>query len=236
MEIDLSSLESVTRLAQQYGPFLFAMLFIFVVTRTAHKYYLESNTRQQPPASEEEKTTYRSYFRTSVWVGIALTLLSIGWWIYVQMQGPSIYQIAIVGLQPDESVLSQYYFKTVPRPTIPGAVAPHDDYFIVAQDQPIKIGDTFDFYYFKTPPTQAVATPGGQPAEAVGITGTPIEIKYSGNTRETYQVTQNGGTVSLKIVASNPTATGSVLVADGDQGSRPQLASLAVTSLMRSGP
>ena len=234
MKLDLTMIETFTRLAQQYGPFLFAMLFIFVVTRTAHKYYLESNTRQ-PPASEEEKNTYRSYFRNSVWVGIALTLLSIGWWIYAQMQGPSVYQIAIIGLQPDEAVLSQYYFKTVPRPTIAGAVAPHDDYFIVAQDVPIKIGDTFDFYYFKTPPTQTIATPGGQPAGGIGITGTPIEIKYSGNKRDTFQVTQAGSSVTLKIVASSATTTNNSWAADEIKSPGWQLARVGVASLQGGG-
>src|SRR6201988_4227158 len=131
MQVDLSTIETATRLASQYGPFLFAILFIFVVTRTAHKYYQECNTRTVP-ATEEEKKTYRSYFLISVWGGIALTLVSIGWWVYVQMQGPSVYQIAIVALHSDEAILSNYFSKTVPRPAIGGASALTDDYFIVA--------------------------------------------------------------------------------------------------------
>jgi hypothetical protein len=230
MQVDLSTLEAFTRLAAQYGPFLFAMLFIFVVTRTAHKYYQECNVRQQPPASEEERKTYRSYFRTSIWVGIALTALSVGWWIYVQMAGPSVYQIAIVGLRSDESILSQYFAKVVPRPTPPGADTLADDFFIIAQDKPFRIGDKFQFYYFKTPSTHAVSTPGVQPAAGIGVQGVPIEVKYAGNALDTYQLTQTGDTVSLHVVASNRAPVGNSVTAEEIRMLATQLASASPAS------
>lgn len=206
MQIDLATIETITRLAQQYGPFLFAILFIFVVTRTAHKYYQESNTRTQPRASDQEKRTYRAYFVTSVWVGIAVMLLSIGWWIYTQMQGPSIYQIAILGLRQDESVLSEYYSKTITRPSIPGAVALHDAYFMIA-DRPLMIGDKFEFYYFKAPSVPDAGTPGA-PAAAIGIAGVVLDVKYAGNRRDTYQIAQNGTGPSLKIIEAGRAVSG----------------------------
>ena len=204
MSIDLTTMEAVVRLAQQYGPFLFAILFIFVVTRTAHKYYKECNTRMAPTASEEEKRAYRLYFIASIWSGITVTALSIVWWIYAQIAGTNIYQVAIVGLAPDESVLSQYYVKTVPRPTPPGTPSLHDDYFIIAQSEPFKIGDKFYFDYFK------ISHDASPAAVAVGIApGNHIEIKYSGNKIDTFQISTDGGSVNLKTVASNPAANSS---------------------------
>jgi hypothetical protein len=145
MQNDLSSMvETMTRLAAQYGPFLFAMLFILVVTSTAHKYYRESNTRQ-PPASEEERATYRSYFRTSVWVGIGLTLVSIGWWFIAQFHGPTNFEIAVVGLQPGETIASNYYSQDVAEPMIQGTIPLHDSKFMVNKAVPLKIGDKFKF-------------------------------------------------------------------------------------------
>jgi hypothetical protein len=230
MKIDI--LETITRLAAQYGPFLFAMLFVLVVTRTAHTYYRESNMRQ-PPASKEEKKTYRSYFTTSSWVGIALTLLSIAWWIYLQMVGPSMYQVAIVGLRPDEAILSQYFSKTVPRPTIPGADTLTDNYFIISQEQPFKIGDTFQFYYFKSQAIDTTATPGARPTTGTGASGTQLEIKYSGNRQETYEITQTDGNVSLKL-ASNPTIINDFAAANKINTFGPQLSSIIVALLKRS--
>jgi hypothetical protein len=214
MQNDLSMLDSIARSAAQYGPFLFAVLFTLVVTRTAHKYYQESNTRQQPPATEEEKATYRSYFTTSIWVGIALTLVSIGWWIYVQMQGTNVYQIAINGLQPDETVSSNYYAMTKPEPTIPGAVTLTDYLFMIVQNAPFKVGDKFEIYYFKIPPRPASGTPGDQTA-GVGIAPIPLQVQYSGNPSDTYQVTQNGGTVTLTTVAASPANTGNLFSVHG---------------------
>jgi hypothetical protein len=207
MQTDLSMLDSIAQSAAQYGPFLFAVLFTLIVTRTAHKYYRESNTRQQPPATEEEKATYRSYFRTSIWVGIALTLVSIGWWIYVQMQGTNVYQVTIKDLQPDETVLSNYYSITKSEPTVPGAVTLTDYYFMVVQNAPFKVGDKFEIYYFKTPP-HASPGPGGDQPSAVGIAPIPLQVQYTGNPSDAYQVTPNGGTVTLTTVAANPANTG----------------------------
>jgi hypothetical protein len=229
METDLAMLDSIARSAAQYGPFLFAVLFILIVTRTAHKYYQESNTRQQPPATEEEKATYRSYFTISIWVGIALTLVSIGWWIYVQMQGTNVYQIAINGLQPNETVSSNYYSMTKPEPTIPGAVILTDYLFMVVQNAPFKVGDKFEIYYFKIPPRPSSGTAGDQPS-GVGIAPVPLQVQYSGNPSDTYQVTQNGGTVALTTVAANPANTGNLFSAHGIKALGQQLAS-TVTQL-----
>jgi hypothetical protein len=221
MTIDLARMEAVVRLAQQYGPFLFAVLFIFVVTRTAHKYYKECNTRAAPPASEDEKRAYRFYFIVSIWSGITVTALSVIWWIYAQIAGTNIYQVAIVGLSPDESVLSQYYVKSVPRPTLPGMPLVHDDYFIIAQSEPFKIGDKFYFDYFK------ISHNAAAPAVAVGIpSGNHIEIKYSGNKIDTFQISTDGGSVNLKILASNPAAMDNRLAADADKSRDRQLASI----------
>ncbi len=224
MQTDLAMLDSIARSAAQYGPFLFAVLFILIVTRTAHKYYQESNTRQQPPATEEEKATYRSYFTISIWVGIALTLVSIGWWIYVQMQGTNVYQIAINGLQPNETVSSNYYSMTKPEPTIPGAVTLTDYLFMVVQNAPFKVGDKFEIYYFKIPPRPSPGTAGEQPA-GVGIAPIPLQVQYSGNPSDTYQVTQDGGTVALTTVAANPANTGNLFSAHGIKALGQQLAS-----------
>jgi hypothetical protein len=46
--------KDLVQLAADFGPFLFAILFIMVVTRTAHGYYRECSTRTEPLASPEE--------------------------------------------------------------------------------------------------------------------------------------------------------------------------------------
>jgi len=136
-----SVVDDLVRLAEQFGPFLFAILFILVVTRTAHGYYRECNVRKDPPASEQERATYRLYFISSVWCGIIAMALSIGWWGYAQLKGTYVYQVAIVGLGDDEIIDADYFQKRIQRPSVPGAIAIHDIYFLMVQDEPFKVGE-----------------------------------------------------------------------------------------------
>lgn len=178
---DLSTVEAITRLAEQFGPFLFAVLFILVVTRTARGYYVECMTRKDPPPSEQEQKTYRAYFTSSVWIGVAVMSLSIGWWFYVQARGNHVYQITIVDLEPDESVLANYYFKKGLRPTLSAdGVSMHDAHFLIVQDRPFKSGDVLAFHYFKH--TVAPVAAGR------GTIGSKIEIKYAGGSSLRYRV------------------------------------------------
>jgi hypothetical protein len=195
MTVDLSTFEAITRLAEQFGPFLFAILFILVVTRTARGYYVSCMTRKEPPPSKEEQKTYRLYFLCSVWVGIVVMALSIGWWVYAQAKGNHVYQVAVVDLGPDELVLSDYYFKTSQRPSIPGANSGHDTYFLIVQDQPFKVGETFEFDYFKLPT--------GPTAGTTGVARKRIEIKYSGNRADKYRVIADAAGTRLEVVAQD---------------------------------
>ncbi|MEA2994446.1 MAG: hypothetical protein QOD40_3366 [Alphaproteobacteria bacterium] len=192
MNVDLSTVEAITRLAEQFGPFLFAVLFILVVTRTAHTYYSDCMTRKDPPPSELEQKTYRLYFVSSVCVGIAVMTLSIGWWFYVQSKGNHVYQVAILGLDPDETVLADYYFKQVQRPTVPGGKAEHDMYFLIVRDQPFRMGERFEFEYFKLP--SAPASVGAE------ISGRTVEIKYGGSRSDTYRLI--GGPADARLEVS----------------------------------
>lgn len=180
MTVDLSTIETITRLAEQFGPFLFAILFILVVTRTARSYYRECATRKDPPPTQQELKTYRTYFLSSVWVGIAVMCLSIGWWIYAQSRGFYVYQVAIVDLQDDETILADYYLKRVDRPAVPGVTPAHDRYFLIVRNEPFKIGERFTFEYFKMPSDST--------AFGTGIASMRVQVKYSGVSQESYRL------------------------------------------------
>ena len=129
MNIDLGTIETLTKLADQFGPFLFAILFIVFVPRVARGYYDDCMKRTAPPSTEQEQKTYRFYFITSIVVGIAVMTSSIVWWVYAQARGNHVYQIAIVDLAPDETVLSDFFYKNSPRPTIANVQPMHDSVF-----------------------------------------------------------------------------------------------------------
>jgi hypothetical protein len=220
-----SILDDVVRSAEQFGPFLFAILFILVVTRTAHGYYRECNMRKDPPASEQERRTYRLYFICSVWCGIVAMALSIVWWGYAQLKGTYVYQIAIVGLREDESVLANYFQKRVPRPSVAGGIAVHDLYFLIVQEEPFRVGDNFSFDYYKIPQDAATAGSG-----AAGIVPAPIEIKYGGNKSDIYRLTPDADSPRLTIVASNQKAVDDFFTADEIKVLDPHIASASVAT------
>jgi hypothetical protein len=163
--MDIPAFERVVQLALQFGPFLFAILFILVVTRTAYGYYNDCITRTAPPASAEERKTYRFYFLCSVWAGIAVMALSIDWWVYAQSRGNNVYQVAIVNLKSDEYISADYFTKSVQRPVVRGGSPIHDDYLLVVQDKPFQIGDKFTFSYYKVAGVPGSGLVGVDPVE-----------------------------------------------------------------------
>ncbi len=205
MDLEIDKIESVTRLAQQFGPFLFAILFILVITRTAHGYYRECMTRVKPAPTEQEQKTYRLYFLSSVWVGIAAMALSIGWWFYAQERGNNVYQIAIVDLKADEKILSSYYFKDAPRPTIGDVATMHDTYFLIVQDQPFQSGDRLAFQYFKIP-----ANPG---PNGTGVSYRQLEVQYTSGNKLTYRVVSDDAMPHLDLLARDDRGPGEIFTA-----------------------
>jgi len=187
-----------------------------VVTRTAHGYYRDCVTRTAPPPTEQEQKTYRFYFLVSVWVGIAAMALSVGWWLYAQARGNNVYQIAIVGLQADERILSVYYFKDAPRPTIGNISAMHDTYFLIVQEHPFRNGDRLAFQYFKIP-----QNPG---TNDTGVSSRQLEVQYTGGNKLTYQLTGDAANPRLDLVAEEDRALRSVFTAQDIKTARERYA------------
>jgi hypothetical protein len=190
--MDVSTVETLARLAQQFGPFLFAILFIVFVTRTAHGYYRESATRTNPGASAEEKRAYRFYFICSIWAGLAVMMLAIGWWFYVNWRGNNVYQVAILNLQDDEVISADYFTKKVQRPPVVGGSPIHDEYLLIVRDEPFEIGEKFAFSYYKF---------GPMPVSGLGrIDPVPLEIAYSGKSKENFRMGLENGVPTLVAV------------------------------------
>lgn len=194
-------------LAEQFGPFLFALLFILFVTRTAHRYYRDCNTRTTPPASREEKSAYRFYFVCSIWAGIAVMALAVAWWVYFQSRGNHVYQVAIIGLKSNEDITADYFFKLVQRPTVVGGAVIRDKYFLFVQDYPFKLGDTFTFSYYKDIP-QAIDP------NRTGVVAEPfqVEIEFSGKRLDRFKITKVKGQPALAAFVSEPSSSYQVVL------------------------
>ena len=187
--MEIPAFERMVQLAEQFGPFLFAVLFILVITRTAHRYYREAITRTEPPASPEERRTYRFYFLCSIWAGLAVMSLAIGWWLYANWRGNNFYQVAILNLRENEGISTNYFTKKVSRPVIVGGTPVHDVYLLIVRDRPFQVGEKFSVSYYKL-----TSTPE---SGLVGVDPVTLNIVYSGRARESFRVAEQDGVPSL---------------------------------------
>ena len=204
---EVPAFERLVQLASEFGPFLFAILFIMFVTRTARGYYNEVSTRTAPAASREELRAYRFYFICSIWAGLAVMALAVGWWVYANWRGGNFYQVAILNLKSDERISADYFTKSVQRPVVPGGSPVHDDYLLIVRDQPFQVGEKFFVSYYKlgTAPLTGL----------VGVDPVPLEITYAGRRAERFHMGLQDGLPSLVVAgegATNPQALlGSVM-------------------------
>jgi hypothetical protein len=199
-------IETLTRLAEQFGPFLFAILFIVFVTRTARSYYVECMTRTAPPWTAQEQKTYRLYFLCSVWGGVAVMTLSLGWWFYRHAKGNYVYQISVVNLSPEEKIVSEFYSRTnVHQTVVPGVAPNHDALFLVVRDQPYTSGQTLSFTYVKQ---TAVANGTGSTPLGSALVPQQVEIKYSGGNILSYRIVSDGSGTRLETFVQHNSASG----------------------------
>ena len=166
-----------------YGPFFFSLLFILVVTRTAHSYYKTACERVTPPVSPEEKKTYQMYFMASTIVGIMLVFIAVAWWVYAQLQTHTLEGV-IAGLNTNQTIImveDDIYLRAIEKEV--GSGHKRKDYhFVIVRDNPFIIGQTFRLGFFPEPGSIGAQEP--KPIELV--------VKYSGRSRERLKILKSG--------------------------------------------
>ena len=133
-----------TRLAFQYGPFFFAVLFSVFVTLTARRAYVK--------ATGSKVSVHRLVYLTTFYLGIALILGSVIWWFFHQ---PShhIYRGSIKNLKDYEKIISpSLYFKPILLTQIDEDTPQfREEHFIILQSKPFIRDQEFSIYYSKSP-------------------------------------------------------------------------------------
>ncbi len=135
-------LEFLVRLAYQFGPFLFAVLFMVFIVKTAHTYNVEiaNRPKEAPP---KERNIYLGYFVGTVAVGFILVFISVGWWIYAQLQS-HVYEFVIKDLRINQYIhASDGYMQDQKRDALfPGGPVLHDQKFVFVSSRPFVPGQT----------------------------------------------------------------------------------------------
>ena len=189
------SIGELSRLANVFGPFFFAILFVTLITRGAHKYYSAVCSRTNPSATDQECRTCRLYFLCVAYFGFFLVVLAVGWWFYYQSRANHIFQVAITELGPTVHVDSPYFVKQTTRRSSVNDELLSDLYFLIVQEQPFQQGDKFTFTVGVIPP--APPPPKGKQRPVVSAGGKleqhKIEVVYQGKGQESYRLDATPG-------------------------------------------
>jgi hypothetical protein len=84
----IEDISQLAALAAQYGPFLFAILFVVCVPVLGEKWVAKIlQTRNEGALGEREAIVriYRFYWFSGIICGLFLTVVSVAWWLYVQV-------------------------------------------------------------------------------------------------------------------------------------------------------
>lgn len=101
------SIEPLTVLAYQYGPFLFALLYMLLIPIIASKMYISLLKEHITDKGTGKRAfdNYNFYFRLSAWCGVILVLCTVVWWLYLQsqlLQRDYVYQGTIVNADEED--------------------------------------------------------------------------------------------------------------------------------------
>lgn len=184
----LQMIDSLTNASFLWGPFFFSILFMLVITRTAHTYYAKVNERMSPPASAEEKQDYRLYFRLSIACGTVLVFVSVGWWMYAQLQQHA-FQGVIVGLELEQQVVAaddDLYYRAVQRDAGNGRHV-RDYHFAIVRKAPFSNGQAFRLEFY--PEAGVIGEAKPKPIDLV--------VRYHGDTNGKFKLSREGGVFNL---------------------------------------
>lgn len=184
----LQLIDSLANAGFLWGPFFFSILFMLVITRTAHSYYSRVNERINPPASPTERHDYRFYFHLSIVCGTILVFLSVGWWIYAQLKQHT-FQGVIVGLEQDQQIVAadnDLYYRAVQREAGDGHIM-RDYYFAIVRSSPFLDGQSFRLELY--PDSGRVGEEKPKPVDLI--------IKYHGGTNEKFMISHEGDSFKL---------------------------------------
>lgn len=180
-------------IAFQFGPFLFALLFMLFITRTAKSWMCEANARS-PSADEVEKKTLRTYFVSTYVFGLLLVVLSVSWWLYFQYEKHHVMEGVISDLRVNQYVYSDSIYLRAIQKQMPAGPSYQDYYFALVRTSPFRKGEKIQIKYW-----EIVAASGSGPAPEPRILEMELPDRYDLLAR--YVIQNDSG--ALRLVRAN---------------------------------
>lgn len=135
------AVEFYTRLAYEFGPFLFAILFMLLITYMAHRFYQGVRKRTSPKPSVKERAAYRFFFISSFSFGMVLVVASVGWWFYSHLRPIHAYEIVIVEIPGSAFVTAPAFDRVYHRKIIHENTRNISLYMLIMLDRPFTPGE-----------------------------------------------------------------------------------------------
>ncbi|MGD0339957.1 MAG: hypothetical protein ABSB78_14345 [Bacteroidota bacterium] len=145
--MNTEDITALTKIAYQFGPFFFALLFTLVISRWTYKIY-----HKQQKSTTKEKNTYRWVFISTTFFGMLLVIVSVIWW-WNYRPTTYVFRGEVKKLKDYERVVSgNLYFRSRWTGKL-GENIPqfHDEEFAVIQETPFSQNQPFDMLFSKEP-------------------------------------------------------------------------------------
>ena len=145
-----AGLESLVQLAYKFGPFLFSLLFLFVITKISHTYYQKVVTRLHPPPTTREISDYRLYFLSSVVFSILFSIASGTWWWINSKNSKHVLQVTVQNAPSNVLITSNDADAYSKYESVQGPAAINNRTYSFAfiRDAPFNRGDKIVFRYW----------------------------------------------------------------------------------------
>jgi hypothetical protein len=181
------TVEILTDLVSNFGPYAYSILFLFVVSVWCNKQYQKATAKAT--ASLNEIQTYRWFFIGAFALGCLLSVYSVIWWSWTRTQS-FVFTVEISGVDQSHTVKPAYPLISKGNP-----VQDQDDTkryeFVAISDGPFTPAQSFTISLAVEPLTNA---------SGIGPARQNLQLVYHGRSVDRYRIQMDGDHLSLKPI------------------------------------
>jgi len=179
--------QTLINLVWQFGPFAFAIIFVFLLSRQCNAQYQKAVVRTVNPPSSAELWMYRSFFILAFVIGCGLSIYSVIWWSYAQNKR-FVYEFSVRDVGPEFILKGVTPVIALSPPTDDGdGTATYS--FVVVSMGPFKPNQKFILVL--TPAPNALS--GG-----MGLARRELSLAWSGNPEDHFKLSGGPGQLALQ--------------------------------------
>lgn len=148
--VNIDNLDILVKLSYEFGPFLFSLLFLLLLSFIGQRNYHKAVIREKPPAKRGEILSYQVLYYSSYLIGVILVIISINFWLGKQNHTYS-FSGKILDLDQYSKITSDsFYFKPeLIEKLSENEVQRRSECFLITNKNKFEDNDKFTIYYSK---------------------------------------------------------------------------------------